>query len=271
MMEHQAMAADQASRRAFPRKDLTGQRFERLVAIEPVYRGREGWYWQCRCDCGNETVSKPSDLKRKKKQSCGCLQSELLQAFARSRRRHGAASRAKPQAEYHIWNDMIARCENPKNKGYADYGGRDIKVCRRWRHDFAAFLADVGPRPSPQHSIDRIDNNGNYELGNVKWSTRKEQDLNRRTTRWIECRGKRLPLKAWAEYVGRHPKTIAFRLNLGFSPEKALFGPIKARRGKKMTPIVQALAGEGLSQREIARRTGFSHSTIGRLLGRHSH
>lgn len=128
---------------------------------------------------------------------------------------------------------MIARCENPRNKRYADWGGRGIKVCERW-HEFANFLADMGEKPD-ELSIDRIDNSGNYEPGNCRWATRKEQNNNRRRirtrgpdsrSRFFELNGERMILADWARRTGVPASTILVRLSRGWSVERALSTPV---------------------------------------------
>jgi hypothetical protein len=121
---------------------------------------------------------------------------------------------------------MKYRCTNPRGRQYPDYGGRGIKVCERWLHSFEAFLEDMGRRPSPKHTLDRYpDNDGNYEPGNCRWATPKEQQRNRRCNRIIEFAGQRLPLSAWGERLGLPPETIAARLDRGCSVERALTAP----------------------------------------------
>lgn len=96
---------------------------------------------------------------------------------------NGDAARGRVAPEYHAWKGMIKRCTNKKNRGWPNYGGRGITVCERWRESYLTFLADVGRRPSSKHSLDRIANDGNYEPGNVRWATRKQQINNRRPVR----------------------------------------------------------------------------------------
>ena len=153
--------------------DLTGQTFGRLVAIAPVERKSERIYWLCICDCGTEHIVNTGKLKSGNTSSCGCYRSEVGGANKLS---HGMAG----TTEYESWNGMKARCENANNNGYKNYGGRGIKVKYK---DFHDFHADVGDKPSPELSIDRINNNGHYERGNCKWSTAKEQANNRRPRR----------------------------------------------------------------------------------------
>lgn len=110
------------------------------------------------------------------------------------RQRHGCTD----TAEYRIWTNIKTRCLNHRNVRYALYGGRGITICDRWKHSFAAFLADVGRRPSSAHSLDRVDNNRGYEPGNIRWATSVEQNNNRRDNVLIECRGRTQTLAAWS-------------------------------------------------------------------------
>lgn len=159
-------------------RDLSGQRFERLTVLQrhPVNGANWTARWVCRCDCANLVVVTGKNLKNGHTRSCGCL---LADKNAELRRTHGMSD----SPEHAIWASMKARCENPNSTGYQWYGARGIKVCESWRNDFAAFFRDVGPRPSKAHSIDRIDNDGDYEPGNVRWATKKEQVANRRRSR----------------------------------------------------------------------------------------
>ena len=130
--------------------------------------------------------------------------------------------------EYGIWCDIKKRCHTQSSHAYADYGGRGIRVCERWRTDFAQFFADMGPRPSADRQIDRIDNDGNYEPGNCRWATRIEQARNKRNNVFLTHWGRRLTIAEWAEETGFTDKQIQSRLKLGWSHRRALTEPLRA-------------------------------------------
>ena len=163
-----------------PLIDLVGKRFGRLTVIRKSISRNNFLYWVALCDCGQTVEVLGQSLRRGETKSCGCLQREIFGKFSSARwTTHGESAIDKRTPEYRSWMAMLSRCENPNATGYKNYGGRGIIVCERW-HKYEYFLSDMGRRPSPQHSIDRINNDGNYELNNCRWATPKEQRANQR-------------------------------------------------------------------------------------------
>lgn len=146
----------------------------------------------------------------------------------RTTRKHGLSH----TPEYRAWQTMRLRCTNPDNAAWANYGGRGITVCARWMEDPAAFLADMGKKPSPLHEIDRIDNDGPYSPENCRWVLRKVNDRNRRSNRSITHAGETLTVAEWAERTGLSATVILHRLNAGWSAELALTTPPRAKAPK---------------------------------------
>lgn len=203
--------------------DLTEQRFGRLVVIKWVKKDK--WrqsYWLCQCDCGKEKIVCGNDMKRGKTKSCGCLNIEkIIERFTTHGRRYDKI--------YQIWSTMIQRCTNPNHIQWEDYGGRGITVCQRWM-EFENFLEDMG-ECSNGHSIDRIDNDGNYEKSNCRWATGSQQCRNKRNNHLVTHNGYTKCITQWAEELGINIKTLAFRLNSdNWSTEDALTIPVGQKR-----------------------------------------
>lgn len=159
-----------------PPEDLTGRTFERLTAISFEKRKRPGW--NCECSCGKKSWARTSHLLSGKVKSCGC--------YSRSTRlTHGHRTGRKKSPEFRAWLGAKDRCYNKNSTGYSLYGGRGIVMFEEWKNDFVSFLNYIGPRPEGM-SLDRIDCNGNYEPGNVRWATPKEQANNQRRTKIIK-------------------------------------------------------------------------------------
>lgn len=193
-----------------PRRNLDGVRFSRLVV---VCYGEAGSQF-CRCDCGKFTTVSTGNLTNGHTQSCGCLRTDAAT-------KHGMAE----SSEFWAWVNMIERCTKPNHPHFKDYGGRGIRVHQAWIGDFSAFYAHVGPKPGEKYSLDRADNNGNYEPGNVRWATGSQQAKNKRSTHWIEIDGERKTVCEWAEAKGLHFTTICHRISRGMTERDAVLAP----------------------------------------------
>jgi hypothetical protein len=204
------------------RLELTGERFGKLIVQESAGVSKTGRFlWNCECDCGNTKTVSTDSLRSGKTKSCGCLRKEITTTRNST---HGQAKRNKTTREYNIWRGMIQRCNNPNSQAYKNYGGRGISVCSWWMI-FDNFYEDVGKCPDGM-TIDRKDNNGNYEPGNVRWATTKEQNNNYRRNIWITYQGKTKNLTQWAHSLGVDVGALHLRLKRGWSIERTLTTPI---------------------------------------------
>lgn len=174
--------------------DLTGQQFGRWTAISKSPKPSRNALWVCRCSCGTVREVLSTHLRSGRSQSCGCMRRERLREAWTT---HGM-SRSR---EYESWKQAKQRCHNPNNPQYPEWGGKGITMCPEWRNDFQTFYAHIGPCPEGL-TLDRIDNAGNYEPGNVRWATRKQQIRNRKNTVMLEHAGERLSASDWAERLG---------------------------------------------------------------------
>jgi hypothetical protein len=200
------------------KKVLPNTRFERLTTVRLVTVGSYK-KWLCLCDCGNERLVTKPNLYSGNTKSCGCLNKELAK---KRRTSHGHTSGYKSSKVYQVWQGMRRRCYEPKNKRFADYGGRGIKVCERWKKSFESFLEDMGIPPAG-YSIDRIDNQKGYFPENCRWANRSTQMKNRRNAFLITFNGETKNLVEWAEITQIKADTIAARIKAyGWSIEKAL-------------------------------------------------
>lgn len=198
-----------------PLTDLIGQVFTRLTAVEEVpTTPQQPRLLRCRCACGRNVVVNVQHLKRGMTRSCGCLMRDINRVLHRT---HGG--RRTP--EYGPWCHAKDRCFNPNDDDFDEYGGRGITMCTEWRDDFAAFVAHIGPRPSGA-SLDRIDANGHYEPGNVRWANTITQANNKRSNHRLTYHGERLTLADWAARVDIQAKTLQNRISRGWSVEDAL-------------------------------------------------
>lgn len=201
------------------RADLTGRRFGRFIAIKIVGRNKWGMpRWLCKCDCGGQREVLHGALLAGRTKKCRCLSARKFHGMART-------------PTYSCWGSMISRCNNPRQVGFKYWGGRGITVCERWRN-FENFLADMGERPDGM-TIERIDNNGNYEPSNCRWATYTEQNRNRRGTKIIEYGGKQMPISAWADTVGISRRVIAQRIRCGWAVADALTRPVRVWPAKE--------------------------------------
>jgi hypothetical protein len=214
-------------------KDLTGNVFGRLTVLGYVgVNKNRAVLWLCLCECQRHHVVLGGSLKNGGTQSCGCLQKESASQYSK---RHGMWG----APEYRIWRSMLNRCALQSDPAYPDYGGRGISVCAHWQLAFMNFYADIGARPSPKHSIDRIDVEGHYSCGhcaqcieqgrnaNCQWATRTQQANNTRRNHFLEFQGERLTIAQWSGKTEINARTLHERIATGWSVERALTTPVK--------------------------------------------
>ena len=211
---------------------LEGQKFNRWTVISFSHVFKNAAHWVCKCECGTIRTVGIHSVKSGSSKSCGCYTPEQLDTARQNATTHGYAGRKGRTAEYNIWVKLIGRCTQTNHKYWNDYGGRGILVCDRWRHSFPNFLADMGPMPSPKHSIDRYPNNdGNYEPNNCRWATDKEQARNKRSNLVWEFKGEKKCLSEWAEVLGIGWSTLRHRVVVkNWSIEKAFTTPVHSIR-----------------------------------------
>lgn len=232
--------------------DETGKRYARLRVLLKV--GADSYRVQC--DCGKESVTRGANLRTAKTMSCGCLKRE---SAANAHLKHGNTRRASgPTRTYSIWLGMRSRCYNRNEPAFANYGGRGIAICERW-DEFASFLADMGEAPAGL-SIDRINNNGNYEPGNCRWATPAEQSRNTRQNVMLTFRGKTQCVTDWADEVGIADTVLRARLfSYGWPLERAL------TTGSKQFYSAQRhfeVNGERITAIALERRLGLTNGAI---------
>lgn len=185
--------------------DLTGMRFGRLIALREApkaARHKAGTKWHCVCDCGAELVTETGALRSGHTKSCGCYHKDRVGEISTT---HGRSW----TPEWRAWRAMVSRCTVTTNSSYPWYGGRGITVCQRWRQ-FENFLMDMGPRPAGT-TIDRINNDGNYEPGNCRWATREQQDSNKQATVLVTFGGETMTYSQWARKLGTAATVIRKR------------------------------------------------------------
>lgn len=195
-------------------KDISGIKFGRLTAVCIHHLGKQGCYWKCKCDCGNEAVVRSSSLLSGDTKSCGCLRSEIL-----IHKTHGMTNTRL----YRIWSGMKDRCMNPNSKYKKRYHDRGITICQEWLDDFMNFYNwAMANGYSDALTLDRIDNNKNYSPDNCRWATYKEQANNKDNNVFLLFNDEMKTISEWGEELGIKDGTIRARLNRGWSVEDAL-------------------------------------------------
>ncbi len=197
------------------RKNHVGLRSGRRVIIGYSHHRGSTSYWISMCDCGVRSVTKLQSFNNSV--SCGCYQREIAVDLGKKRSTHGD----RKSKEYTSWLKAKERCFDKNNNRYYSHGGRGISVCDRWRYSYENFISDMGRAPSPKHSLDRINNDGNYEPSNCRWATPKEQANNRRSNRVFVINGEAINLSQASSKYGLHRDTISKRLSKGWTIEKA--------------------------------------------------
>lgn len=206
------------------RMDLTGQRFEKATVLSFAGIRNANSMWHCRCDCGESFVAAGCHLVSGHTGSCGCLL-----------RRRGGLSR-KHRAEYKTWDHIKQRCYSATAPAFHRYGGRGITMCDRWRDSFEAFFDDMGPRPTPQHTIDRVDNDGPYSPHNCRWATKREQAENRHTTLLVAMGDERMPLSEASRRTGIAYQTLYNRAKNGCRGDALFRQPRPRSRNVQCVP-----------------------------------
>lgn len=203
-------------------KNLVGKKFGLLTVSDDANNGlRRKRYVICNCQCGKVCERAVRDLVAGASISCGCY----IRKRTKFEIKHGQSRRSAKTPEYKIWCSMLARCGNPAGEHYDRYGGRGIIVCKKWQ-DFSGFFADMGERPTPKHSIERRDNDGNYEPENCMWATKQDQAINRSSSLIVEYNGEKIALARLAAIHGVSVRKVRGRIQkLGWSVERALHEP----------------------------------------------
>jgi hypothetical protein len=200
-------------------RDIAGQKFGRLAAVERAANAPNGKArWFCRCDCGSLITALSNNLIAGRSTSCGCARSETIK---RQLTRHGHATDGL-SVEYKRWKSIKDRCCNPNQESYPLYGGRGIRVCDRWLNDFSAFIVDMGPIPSPKHTIERKDNSLGYSPENCVWATTVEQANNRSNNRVLDVHGAQYTMAEACRIYGAPYDQVKGRIRRGWTAEEAL-------------------------------------------------
>ena len=236
--------------------DLTGQRFGKLTVVHEVEKLGHFTAWLCKCDCGRESIVRTNSLRAGATKSCGCGIVEATRARA-------TKYSIRNMRLYHVWYGMINRCQDPKSKFYHRYGGRGISVCEEW-HDYEAFARWALCNGYKEGlSIDRTDNDGNYDPNNCRWTTMKVQHNNTSQCKFYTINGETHSVSEWAEMYGLRHGLVLHRLARGMSIEEAL--SMKAKFRGKGVPIRCIDTGELFqSAKSAADKYGVTTGAIAR-------
>jgi hypothetical protein len=209
--------------------DIKGQRFGRLVAMEKHHQGIQGrWYWLCKCNCGNSVVVLGTQLRNGNTKSCGCLKSEAVI----QRNKDNSTHNLSKHPAYNIHSNMINRCYDTNNPRYKDYGGRGIAVCEEWK-DITTFCNWMMNNNYVKGlSIERIDNNGNYEPSNCILIPLENQSKNRRSNHSITYNGSSNTIAEWSRITGINMYTLFDRLYRGWTDEEIVATPVGVNKEK---------------------------------------
>lgn len=228
--------------------DMTGIRYGAIVALNDVGLCADGKYkWLCQCDCGNKFESSGSKIRSGETVTCPACSKERVRL---SRVKHGM----RKTAEYRIWTHIKSRCYNEKVPEFKHYGGRGISMCDRWLSSFNNFIADMMVRPTNKHSIDRIDNNGNYEPSNCRWATSSEQANNTRSNRKITINGTTKNMGQWANENGLRHESVYKRLKRGKSGADII--------ASRPDLIMLTFNGVSASIKDWSDKTGIKKATL---------
>jgi hypothetical protein len=208
------------------RIDLSGRRYGLLTVLGHHRTYLKKAFWLCRCDCGRETVGRGRDLGNGRKKTCGSRECRLVLWPKVERPKY----RRRPERK--TWEGIIRRCNDPKQRGYKNYGGRGIKVCQRWMDSFEDFLADMGPRPEGKFSIERKEVDGDYEPNNCIWLPLKDQGRNRRNSVFVTIGGDKVLLIDLCQRYGLERQVVYGRLKMGWGIEEAICIPVAKHRKK---------------------------------------
>ena len=207
-------------------QNLAGKLFGRLLVLGhagsvDVGNGKKKRAWWCKCGCGKVFSIRANSLLSGNSKSCGCTRGGEV--------KHGGSRRGKRFPEYNVWSLMIKRCHAAGSTDFNNYGGRGIKVCRRWINSFDKFLKDVGRRPSSKHTLDRLNNDGDYEPANCRWATRTEQARNKRNNHLITFGGKTMCIAQWSDELQVSQRILIDRIHRKWTIQRAFTQPVVKR------------------------------------------